>query len=771
MAVASACGTWSQWIATGVTIHGALCGARGEPYVASGQNLVCGQPLPEARLGLALRQAREGQGISLRALARKLCRSHSSLVEYERGHRLAPLDIVEAYEIELNVTAGTLVAVREQAHLELYGEDRLHRRTYVLKAGPPPLRQLPSDVGAFTGREVELARLHAIVAEGRVHGGAPVVISAIFGMGGVGKTALAVHLAHQLAPQFPDAQLCVNFHGYEPQQRLSASQALDRCLRDLGVSPEALPADVEERATRYRELLAGKRALIILDNASSAEQVRPLLPGSSTCLVLITSRHSLGGLVVTEGAQVLDLDALAPQEAVQLIRLVVGQGRVNAEPEATEDLARLCGYLPLAVRIAAARLATRAALSIADLVRRLTDEQRRLTELETGDRQLRASLALSYHDLSAAEAGMFRRLGLVDGPEFSAGVAAALTETQPTQAEALLEALVEAHLVEPLPAPGRYRFHDLLRLYARELVRVEESNGDREAAVRRMLEWYLRNAHTADRLLIPGPRRLPLECSDGLVEPCLRTRDGALGWLKTERANLVAATHQAARCGAHSIAWQLPDALFRFFFLCKHWEDWQVTHRVGLSAAREAGNRQAEAWMLNQLGIARYDLRRLEEALACYEDSLMICREIGDRWGEARVLNNIGVVHRELRRPEKAVECHEQSLATCREIGDRWGEGRTLDVVSESHRRLLDFEKAIECCEQALAIRRELGDRYGEALALKSLGVTLESAGRRKAARDCWRNAFTIFVVLGAPEAHDVRTYLAGDGDAGPCAE
>jgi transcriptional regulator with XRE-family HTH domain len=354
---------------------------------------------PEVRLGAELRRAREARGISLRGLAKRLYRSHSNLVEYERGHRLAPLDVVQAYEAKLGVLPGSLVALHERAQRELHGEDRSPLGGYAFQLAPnSALHQLPADIVEFTGREAELARLRATAAGSAARRRAPVVISAIAGMAGVGKTALAVHLAHELAPRFPDAQLYVNLHGYEPAQCLSPAQALDRFLRALGVPSEALPTDLDEQAARYRALLAGRRALVVLDNASSAEQVRPLLPGSSTCLVLVTSRDRLSGLVATEGARLVSLDVLAPGEAVELLAGVVGHDRVAAEPEAAAEVARLCGYLPLAVRIAAARLAARPAMGVAELAERLAG-QHLLAELTAGDRAVRASFALSYEGL------------------------------------------------------------------------------------------------------------------------------------------------------------------------------------------------------------------------------------------------------------------------------------------------------------------------------------------------------------------------------------
>jgi hypothetical protein len=338
----------------------------------------------------------------------------------------------------------------------------------------------------------------------------------------VGKTALAVHLAHELAPDFPDLQLYVNLHGYEPAQRLAPTQVLDRFLRTLRVLPEELPSELEEQAARYRGLLAGRRALVVLDNASSAEQVRPLLPASASCLVLVTSRDRLAGLVATEGARVLMLDVLAPSEALDLLSRTAGPGRVDAEPEAASKVVRLCGYLPLAVRIAGARLATRPGMSLAALAERLSDERARLAELSAGDVGVRASFALSYQALDSDVSRMFRRLGLIPGPDFGRFVAAALLGRTPDEAERLLESLVDAHLVEMASRTGRYRFHDLVRLYAREKARTEESDSDREAALRRMFDWYLDIADAAERLLIPGLTSQPAGGSSLSLPPAGR---------------------------------------------------------------------------------------------------------------------------------------------------------------------------------------------------------------------------------------------------------
>jgi tetratricopeptide (TPR) repeat protein len=737
-----------------------------------------------------------------------LFRAHSNLVEYERGHRLAPLDVVQAYEVQLGIPEDTLVAVYEAAYLELHGEDPLRRQTHVLREALPTPFQLPADIADFTGREAEQAQIRALVS-GTGPRGAAVVISSIAGMAGVGKTALAVHLAHELAPNFPDAQLFVDLHGYDASQRLTAWEALDGFLRALGVSNKGLPATVDRKASLYRSLLAGRRALVVLDNAWSEEQVRPLLPGSPTCLVLVTSRSRLLGLVAGEGARPVSLDVLRPSEARELLARVAGQDgryRVGREPEAGTEVARLCGRLPLAVRIAASELAAWPQLSIAELARRLGDEQHRLGELATGDVEVRASFTLSYQSLAAPVAQMFRRLGLIAGPGFGRGVAAALVEVTPEEAERVLETLVDAHLLEVSPVFGRYRFHDLLRLYARERADAEETDTDREAALGRMFGWYLDTADDAERLLIPGRGRLPYEPTGRWDEPVFATRGEALSWFEAERANLVAATHQAADLGLHSLAWQLPDALWSFFFLRSYWPDWRATHQTGLAAARRAGDRQAEAWMLSGLGDFGLELRRHEEVASVFQRSVAICRDIADREGEARALCGLGHCEIHMRRFERAIECEQQALLISREIGypyrqgvalyhlgeaycdmgrlrdaldchrqalairqdlgDRWNEGVSLTDLGRVFCELRRFEDAIDCEERSLAIAREVGHRWGEARSLEVLGIALLQTQGVEAARGCWRQALKIFTGLGAPQADDLRARLTGTLDA-----
>jgi tetratricopeptide (TPR) repeat protein len=666
----------------------------------------------------------------------------------------------------------------------------------------PSLHQLPPDVALFTGREAELSRLRALLPEG----GTGTAISAIAGTAGVGKTSLALRLAHELVPRFGDVQLFVNLHGYDTRQRLTPGRVLDRFLRALGVAPEAIPTEVDEQAALYRSLLADRAGLVVLDNASSTEQVRLLLPGSPTCLVLLTSRRRLAAL---DGALFLDLDVMDPSEALDFLRKLAGPERVNAEPEAADRIVTLCGRLPLALRIAGSRLGARPAWSLAWLAGRLADERTRLGELEVEDLEVRTTFALSYRDLDAPAARMFRRLGLVAGPDFAPGVAAALTDSTPEEAEALLEGLVDAHLLEATLTSGRYRFHDLLRLYAQERLQADEEDQERDGALRQMLEWYVDTALAGSRLLTPTSRRrststIPRVSSrdEAGMGPgsVFATRAAALDWFEAERANLVAATRQAASLGLDAIAWQLPKALFRFFYLRKHWSDWQNTHTVGLAIARAAHNRPAEASILTNLGIAYSDLRCFEEAIDCQQQAHAICRELGNRSGEAAALANLGVIYNRLGRPDEAIDCARQALPIFREFGDHRAEGRALENLGHASRMQQHFAEAIDYGYQALSIYREIGDpnyqgsalrgignaylatggipeaidclnqalkiyrddglRWGEGAALQSLGLALQQIQRRDDARACWEEALIIFTQLGAPAADDIRALL-----------
>jgi tetratricopeptide (TPR) repeat protein len=626
-------------------------------------------------------------------------------------------------------------------------------------ASQPVPRELPRPVADFTGRAAELATLRALLAGPQPGAGRPVVVSAIDGMGGIGKSALAIQVAHELTDSgaFPDGQLYVNLRGATPGLApLNPLEALGRMLRALGVEPAQVPAEADEAATRFRSLAADRRLLVLLDNAASSEQVRPLLPASPTCEVVVTSRRVLATL---EGARPLHLDVLAHDQALELLGRIAGPERVAGDPEAAAEVVHRCGHLPLAIRIAGSRLAARPGWTPAVLASRLADATRRLEELEAGELAVRASFDVSLNALEqspdpmdqvAAEA--FGLLSLPDGPDLGVAAAAWLLDQPEAMAQRLLERLVDAQLVET-PRPGRYQFHDLVRLYARSHAERSHAEPERLAALTRMWAFCTATAWRTYALLRPGDRRLatadPRWTGGGLEFP---DTSAALVWLEAERANLLAAISQAAAASpaiSAELACQLTQALYGLFHVRNYWQDGVQANQTALQLARRIQDRAAQAHAHNDLGVFHWLLGRYQEAIACHQDSLTICRELGDRFGEAASLNNLGNVYGWLRRYEEAIACYEDSLTICRELGDRHGEAASLNNLGNVYRWLRRYEEAIACYEDSLTIRRELGDRHGEAASLNNLGIVYRWLRRYEEAIVCCEDSLTIYRELG----------------------
>lgn len=592
-------------------------------------------------------------------------------------------------------------------------------------APPPVPAQLPADIPDFTGRSEQVGQLRELLtgAGGEDSPGAVRVVLVV-GSGGLGKSALAVHAAHLLASRFPDGQLYANLLG--ATQPADPAEVLGRFLRDLGVDGHRIPLGEEERAAQFRTRLAGKQVLIVLDDARDAAQVMPLLPGSATCAVLVTTRNWLPELV---GSAVLDLEVLSPGEGRELFTRVVGATRVAAEPAATDEVLAACVGLPLAIRIAGARLATRSAWSVRTLADRLADERRRLDELRVGNLAVRASFEVSFATLpreaadGAGPAGAFRLLGLWTGPWIRLPAASALLGEPEFATADALDALVDAHLLES-PEPDRYRFHDLLRVYAAERARTQETEPDRMAAVTRLLTWYLHTAEAAAAVISPQHTRVPLEPPDGAVRPLhFATLEEAIAWCEMERAGLMAATRLAAASGLHEIAWKLPAAAMSFYYRRSHWGDWVAAHQTGLDSARTLGDRGAQAWMLNNLGMA-YGVQHRPECVEFLEQALKLYREVGDLRGQARVEYNVANAWFDLGRYAESLEAAERSVASQRQIGNRYVEGLALGTVGCAYRELGQFGDAVAHFEQALAIFRDLGDLDSEADSLSDLGDT-----------------------------------------------
>lgn len=615
-------------------------------------------------------------------------------------------------------------------------------------------RQLPADIAWFTGRAAELEVLHdRLLAAGR---SGPVVISAIDGAGGVGKSGLAVHAAHRVAGAFPDGQLYVDLRGAtEGLTPLEPIEVLGRFLRALGVGGNDIPADPDEASARFRTQVAGLRLLVVLDNATDEAQVRPLLPGAPGCGVLVTSRRTLAGL---DAGCRLRLDVLAPQEAVDLLAALVGPARVKAEPEAAEAAARRCGYLPLALRIAGARLAARPRWPLAVLADRLAREQRRLDELEVADLGVRTSFTVSYGQLrrssSAADrqaAEAFVMLGAWDGPDLGVPLAARLLEQGEDRAERTLDHLVNAGLLEPA-RPGRYRLHDLLRLYARELAATELTDDARGKALDRVLRCYVATLWHTLALLRPGDPRLDL-VEPGWSAGGLEFADAgaALAWLEAERANLLAAVIRAASADLHTAVLQLAPATFVFFLQRGYWLDCVRLNRTALAVAEKCGDRLAQAQALCDLGGAFEFQGRSDDALGCISRSLDIHREIGNEGGQAALLNNLGVVHSRQGRHDEALAFVRQSLSLHRRMGNRNGEALNLDTLGAVHARQRRDDEALRCYALSLAIHPELGSRWDEAKTLNGTAAIYVRLGRLDEALGCVRGSLGICEELGSP--------------------
>jgi DNA-binding SARP family transcriptional activator len=592
---------------------------------------------------------------------------------------------------------------------------------------PPPLRvrpaQLPADIGDFTGRDTHVKHLcDLLLAANAASSPGAVRIAVVNGAAGLGKTTLAVHAAHQVSAQFPDGQLYVDLLGASSQSA-SPGEVLARFLRDLGIEGDKVPARDDERAALYRTTLTGRRVLILLDNAKDAAQVRPLLPGSSSCAVLVTTRNRTSDLA---SMRFVDLNVLEDTEALALFSRVVGEERASAEPDATAEVLVACAGLPLAIRICAARLAARRQWKIATLAGRLRNQHRRLDELKTGDLAVRASFQVSYDSLSTPSRGanparVFRLLGLWQGTAISRLAAAALIGEPEDDVADALEALVDVNLLES-PAPDWYRFHDLLKVYAMERAQAEEPEAARDEAVSRLLGWYLDTAQVAADTVSPQRYQVPRQpTAPGHPPLPFATVESALNWYEDERANIVAATRQAASAGLHEIAWRLPPTLTPFFNRRSNWADCVTTHRVAAESALLVSDRPGEAWARMQLGYALARLRD-PEAFGHLEQALAIRQEFGDTRGEAQTaialgegnLIMYGANEDALRYLRRAAELLEPMGAiSLRSVA--------LNTLGEVYFGLGDLDAAAKCYSQACDVDREIGG-HTEGHALHNLG-------------------------------------------------
>jgi tetratricopeptide (TPR) repeat protein/transcriptional regulator with XRE-family HTH domain len=742
-------------------------------------------------------QRRKALGLTQEALAELVAVGRSTVVRWERGES-EPLPsirprLARALKVSADLLESLLTAADQRGDV----------------AAP---RQLPAAVADFTGRAAELQRLTQVLDEAGASRPGTVVISAIGGMAGVGKTTLALYWAHQVAGRFPGGQLYVNLRGFDPSgTSVTAPEAIRGFLDALGVAPERVPASPEAQAGLYRSLLADRRMLIVVDNARDEQQVRPLLPASAGTLVLVTSRSELTGLAAADGARLLSLNVLAHGEATELLAARIGPARAGAEPGAVSEIANLSACLPLAVTIVAARAATRPSLPMAALADELRNAAGRLDALDAGDpaASVRAVFSWSVRHLSREAARMFLLLGIHPGPDISGPAAASLAGCDPARARRDLGELARAHLITER-LPGRYALHDLLRAYAAEQARDTVGEPERDAAIGRVLDHYLQTAAYAAHLLNPShePVVLATPSPDAAPEQPADHRQ-ALAWFEEEHQVLLATIALAAQSGFDAHAWQLPWALAPFLQTRGHWQEWAATQRTALSAATRLGDLAAQAVCSRLLAAAHSDLGNYDESARLFAASLTLYQRLGNRLGEAKVqynlavqaegqgrypdvlahtekalrlyqalgdkaseataLNNIGWTHGLLGDYKQAREFCRQALALCTEVGHHWLEGYVWDSLGYAEHHMGNLGEAAACYQRALRLHRETGDRFTEAESLTHLGETCQAAGKFAQARQAWQQALAIFDGLRNRDAADkVRAMLASTDDHAP---
>ncbi|MFJ6675928.1 ATP-binding protein [Actinosynnema sp. NPDC091369] len=582
----------------------------------------------------------------------------------------------------------------------------------------PMPRQLPADVRGFVNRSADLELLTLTSAEVADR----VVVWVVVGTAGVGKTSLAVRWAHQVAGDFPDGQLYVNLRGYDAGLPIGPDEALDRFLRALGVPGNLVPADLDARSALFRSLLAGRRFLILLDNAASPAQVRPLLPGTAGCLVLVTSRDKLAGLVSRDGARRLRLDILPLDEAVSLLRDLTQEYRPQDDDEDLTQLARLCARLPLALRIAAERAIGKPQTSLQDMITELRDESSLWDALGSDDSDaVRTVFAWSYRALSKGASRLFRMLGLYPGDNFGPAAVAALLGEPVSTVRRLLDDLAGAHLLEST-APDRYEFHDLLRLYAQDQARTEEPPEAATAALERLAAWYLHAAWNAVRALIPetAARELPPLPQD-VSAPAFANHQDALTWYEHERRNLRSMIRVLGEQARDEVVALLADVLREIYARYNHFDDWVTTGVAGLDAARRSGNRRGEADALESLGKAHTQQGNRTKGIEHQTLALSIRQEIGDRRGELASTNALGLAYLRNHEPDTALRHFRRS----REIADDLADDYWTAVASNNiANALIDLdrpEEALPMLQVALAGYRRLSIPGGEGDALRGL--------------------------------------------------
>ncbi|MGH3854591.1 MAG: ATP-binding protein [Pseudonocardiaceae bacterium] len=665
--------------------------------------------------------------------------------------------------------------------------------------------QLPPTVKVFVGRQRqtnELKALAELAADPR-----PTIV-VVDGAAGVGKTTFVVRWAHQAMGIFTDGVLMANLRGFDPTGcPADPEEVLDGFLIAMGETPSQIPVGVGAKTARYRTLLTDRRMLVVLDNAADSTQVRPLIPATSGSMVVINSRNRLPGLVARDDAVRITLGPLSTDEAIAMLRILIGSARVEGEPRAATAVACYCGHLPLFMRVAAERIASQPEVLLSHLARELAPESRRLDSLATSEDETAAArpvLSWSYAALSVPQARFFRLVGLHPGMDITVPAAAALAGLPQAETTALLRSLAGIHLLEEIGL-SRYQFHDLLRVYAAEQGSAEEPAFERKAAVDRLLEWYLHTTYAANRALAPHRNDPPLPAPAFDLDIPRFSYDDGLSWCEAELPNLVAMTRLAWETGNLAVAWKLPLGLWNFFHLRKQWTSWVAIHQIGLQAAEASGDEFAQAWIANNLANAYREQHRHDEAEAHLARALRLRQKIGDQvgqgWtlyaiafvdcdrnhledaaehlrqatglfqasgtrdGEGAALASLGDILRRRHLLADATHVLRRALAIFTSLGDRDGQGLTHFALGEAHRDAGDRASAVRCFREALVTYRAIGDRSGEAQTLHAYGGLLAEQGEKTLALDAWREALAIFNELGDPRAQVIHPLVAGAQD------
>jgi len=703
---------------------------------------------PELSFAGLLRQLRAEAKLTQEELAEATGLSPRSISDLERGlTRTARKDTaaVLAGALSLSGVAGELFVAAARGKASA-AEVLAARQA----AGPGAFaaaatRALPRDIAAFTGRQAELGQLMAALATAD---GGVVRIHAVDGMAGIGKTTFAVHAAHRLARSFPDGQFFLPLHAHTPGQRpVDPADALASLLLTAGATAAHIPPGLDARAGRWRDHVAGKKILLLLDDAASHEQIRPLLPGTAGSLVLVTSRRRLTAL---DASTLISLGTLPRADAATLLVRLAARPGLRAHDAAVAELTRLCGYLPLAIGMLASQLRHHPAWTARQVAAELTAAKDRLALMHAENVSVAAAFDLSYADLTPGSQRLFRRLGLVPGPSFDSAAAAALAGTGLDAARRCLSELYDQHLIGE-PAPGRYRMHDLLREHARALAGRLDPDGDRDGATARLLDYYQYTAARAAALM--ASRTDPaLAPPDGAIPAAVPDLDGweqALAWARAERASLLACLDHATRTGQHARVVALTAGLARLLWLDGPWAEAITRHTAAIQAAWHLGDRLGQAHALTDLGDVRWLTGDYLAAAQAHEQALGIYRDLGDPLGQAHALTALGVVRLRTGEYPAGAQALEQALGIYRDRGDRSGQADVLGYLGEVRRAAGEYPAAAQALEQALGIYRDLGRRGGEGVALTHLGVVRWRTGEHPAGAQALEQALGIYRGLG----------------------